>query len=170
MSGEEISVAELMVLFEAARWAPSSYNNQPWRFLYARRNTPPWNSFLGLLIEQNQGWAKNAAVLIVAASKKTFDNGKASRTHSFDAGSAWMSLALQGSARGYVVHGMEGFDYERARSALKIPADYEIEAMAAIGRPGKKEDLPQALQTREFPSHRKSLSEIVSEGSFRAVA
>jgi nitroreductase len=84
MSGEEISPELLLTLFEAARWAPSSNNNQPWRFLYARRNTEYWPVFFDLLTEQNKVWAKNAAVLIVVVSKKTFDyNEKPARTHSY---------------------------------------------------------------------------------------
>src|SRR3982074_1126949 len=122
MSGEEIAEEELLTLFEAARWAPSSYNNQPWRILYARRNGPHWQTFFDLLVDMNKAWAKNAAVLLLFISKTTFDHsGKPSRTHSFDAGSAWENLALQGINRGYVVHGMEGFDHEKAKSVLKIP-------------------------------------------------
>ena len=168
MSGEEIGENELMSLFEAAKWAPSSFNNQSWRFLYANRNGPDWGLFFDLLSEQNKTWAKNAAALIVIISKQTFDhNGKPSRTHTFDTGAAWENLALQGSINGFVVHGMQGFDYDKAKELLKIPDDFSVEAMAAVGRPGKKEGLPQALQEREFPSDRKKLSEIVFEGKFR---
>lgn len=168
MSGEEIGENELMSLFEAAKWAPSSFNNQSWRFLYANRNGPDWGLFFDLLSEQNKTWAKNAAALIVIISKQTFDhNGKPSRTHTFDTGAAWENLALQGSINGFVVHGMQGFDYDKAKELLKIPDDFSVEAMAAVGRPGKKEGLPQALQERECPSDRKKLSEIVFEGKFR---
>lgn len=168
MSGEEISEAELMSLFEAARWAPSSFNNQPWRFVYARRNTPHWERFLDLLVEGNRSWAKAAAALVVILSKKTFDrNNRPSRTHSFDAGAAWENLALQGWRKGLVVHGMEGFEYEKAREVLRVPGDYDVEAMAVIGRPGRKEDLPEKLQEREKPTARKSLFEIVFEGMFK---
>jgi len=167
MSGEEIDEATLMSLFEAARWAPSSNNNQPWRFIYARRNTPHWGIFFDLLAEGNQIWAKNAAVLIIVISKKTFDNGKPSITHSYDAGAAWVSLALMGSLKGLVVHGMQGFDYEKARQALKVPDDYTVEAMIAVGRKGRKEDLPSFLQEREFPNTRKSIDEITFEGYFK---
>ena len=167
MSGEEITREELMRLFEAARWAPSSMNNQPWRFLYALRNTEHWEKFFGLLSENNRSWCKNAAVLIVVVSKTTFDfNGKPSRTHSYDTGAAWISLALQGSFMGLVVHGMQGFDYERAKTELNLPGEYQVEAMAAIGLPGNKYDLPFALEQREFPSGRKKLEEIVFEGGF----
>jgi nitroreductase len=167
MSGDEISQDLLFSLFEAARWAPSSNNNQPWRFLYARRNTDYWPVFFDLLTEQNKVWARNAAVLIVVISKKTFDyNEKPARTHSYDTGAAWENLALQGSLKALVVHGMQGFDYDKARSTLNIPDVFQVEAMIAIGSPGKKEDLPQNLQEREMPSARKALAEIVMEGKF----
>ena len=168
MSGKEISDKDLMTLFEAARWAPSSYNNQHWRFLYAKKNTPNWDVFLNLLAEPNQAWAKNAAVLLVITSKKTFDyNSKPAITHSFDTGASWENLALQGSINGLVIHGMQGFDYERAKKELDIPDDYQVEAMAAIGKAGKKEDLSKELQEVEFPSGRKKISEIAFEGKFK---
>jgi nitroreductase len=120
MSGEEIPETELMSLFEAARWAPSSNNNQPLRILYARRKTEHWPLFFNLLTDSNKIWAKNSSVLLLIVSKDTFDNGQPSRTHSYDAGAAWENLALQGNLRGYVVHGMQGFDYELARSSLMV--------------------------------------------------
>jgi nitroreductase len=165
MSGEEIGREELLRLFEAARWAPSCFNNQPWRFLYALRNTAHWETFYGLLTESNKVWCKNAAALIVAVSKTTFDHsGKPARTHSYDTGAAWGYLALQGSFMGLVVHGMQGFSYDRAREVLRVGDEYQVEAMAAVGRPGRKEDLPPSLQEREFPSGRKKLEQIVFEG------
>lgn len=168
MSGEEIQEVELMSLFEAAKWAPSSYNNQSWRFIYAKKNTANWVKFFGLLGEFNQTWCKNAAALIVVVSKTTFDsNGKPSRTHSYDTGAAWANLALQASLNGLVAHGMEGFDYDRAKTELGIPDDYTVEAMAAVGKPGKIEDLRPALRDMEAPSDRKKLAEIVFEGKFR---
>src|SRR3979490_2365787 len=116
MSGEEITETELLTLFEAARWAPSSYNGQPWRILYARRDTGHWTLFFNLLVEINQTWAKNAAALAVLISKETFDhNGEPAITHSFDTGAAWANLALQGTLNGLVIHGMQGFDYGKAK-------------------------------------------------------
>jgi len=167
MSGGEINEATLKTLFEAAHWAPSSNNNQPWRFIYARRNTPYWDTFFNLMNEGNQVWAKNAAVLIVVISKTTFDSGKPARTHSYDAGAAWVSLALQGSLKNLVVHGMQGFDYNRAKEVLHVPDDYQVEAMIAVGRHGKKEDLPGYQQEREFPKLRKGIDEIAMEGIFK---
>ena len=98
MTGDSLDDETLMSLFEAARWAPSSYNNQPWRFLYAKKGTPNWNVFFNLLVEGNKIWAKNAAVLVVIISRKNFEhNGKPSITHQFDAGAAWENLALEAS-------------------------------------------------------------------------
>ncbi len=167
MTGEAMTEEELMPLFEAARWAPSSYNNQPWIFIYAHRDTPEWKTLFDLMIKFNQSWTKNAAVLLVVISKKTyFHNGKTARTHSYDTGSAWMSLALEGAHRGYVVHGMEGFDYDKARTALHIPDDYTVEAMAAIGRRAPKEELPLEMQEKEFPSTRRPLEQMLMKGKF----
>ena len=167
LAGEPVTEEELMTLFEAARWAPSSYNNQPWRILYARRETEQWPAFLGLLVEGNQAWARDAAALLLFVSKETFDfNGKPYPTHSFDTGAAWENLALQATRLGLVTHGMQGFDYERARTELNIPEGFRVEAMIAVGRPGDPARLPERLREREAPSGRKPLSEITCEGAF----
>lgn len=167
MTGDPISEEDLMSLFEAARWAPSSYNAQPWRFLYAKKNTPEWPLFFNLMIEFNQSWTKNAAVLVVVISSKNFEhNNKPSHTHSFDTGAAWMCLALEASARGLVTHGMEGFDYSRATKDLEIPDSYQVEAMVAIGKRAPKEALSEDLQKKEIPSSRKSTKEFIKAGKF----
>jgi len=167
MTGEEMDDDTIMSLFEAARWAPSSYNNQPWRFIYAKRNTPYWNKLFDLVAEPNKVWAKNAALIVVVVSNKYFDiNGKYSITHQYDAGAAWENLALEASTRELVAHGMQGFDYERARTDLGIPDSFDVMAMIAIGKRGPKENLPKNLQEKEVPNGRKSLREIVMEGSF----
>jgi len=168
MSGEEISREELMRLFEAARWAPSSFNTQQWRALYALRGAAHWQTFYDLLVDANKAWAKNAAALVVFISRKTFDhNDEPSVTHSYDCGAAWENFALQGFHQGLVVHGMQGFDYDRARKELKIPDEFQIEAMAAVGKPGPKKVLPEKLQARESPNDRRKVSESVFEGPFR---
>jgi len=167
MSGEEISHDDLMGLFEAARWAPSSYNNQPWRFIYAMRNTDHWQRLFSLLIDWNKIWAQNAAVIVAVISRKNFEfNEKPAITHQFDAGAAWENLALEATTRGLVTHGMQGFDYNEARKALQVPDSFDVMAMIAIGKLGQKEDLPSDLQEREYPSDRKPLKEIVMEGKF----
>ena len=168
MSGEEITREELMPLFEAARWAPSSYNNQPWRFFYALRGSDDWDKFLGLLAEGNRGWAKNASALIVIASKTTFDyNNKPSITHSYDTGAAWGYLALMASMSGLVARGMQGFDYDRAREVVRLSEEFKVEAMAAVGKPGSPDSLPEEMRERDAPSGRKSLTETVFEGGFK---
>jgi nitroreductase len=168
MSSEELADEELMSLFEAARWAPSSFNNQPWRFVYAKRNTEHWDGLFGLLVDFNKSWAKDAGALVVIASRKNFEyNESPSPTHQFDTGAAWENLALEASARGIVAHGMGGFDHDRARKELEIPDGYDVLAMVAIGRKASKDRLAPELQARELPSDRKPLSEIVMEGRFR---
>ncbi len=168
MSGEEISTDELMRLFEAARWAPSSYNAQQWRALHARRETEHWPTFLGLLVEANKVWAEQAGALVVFISRRDFEhNGKPSLTHSYDCGAAWQNFALQGFSQGLVVHGMQGFDYDRARTELKIPDEFQIEAMAAVGHPAAKETLPEKLQKAESPNGRRKISESICAGPFQ---
>src|SRR5581483_4866009 len=111
-------------------------------------------------------WCANAAALLLFVSKTTTDKGTPAITHSYDTGAAWLSLALQGSLKGWVVHGMQGFDYAKAKTVLAIPDDHRVEAMAAIGRPGDPAALPEKLRAREAPSLRKALGEIVCEGKF----
>lgn len=167
MSGEVVKKDTLNRLFEAARWAPSSYNEQPWRFLYATRESPSWKTFLGLLVEANQAWAHTAGALVVVLSKKTFArNGSDNRVHVFDAGAAWQNIALQGADMGLVVHGMGGFDVERARKELGVPDDFSVIAMIAVGRPGPLENVPENMRGGETPSGRNKVAEFAFEGAF----
>jgi nitroreductase len=167
MSGDPISDEELLTLFEAARWAPSTYNEQEWRFLYARRGTPQWQTHFELLVEGNQAWCKDAALLVVILAHKVFErNGKPNPVHLFDSGCAFENLALQGTALGLVVHGMQGFDYDKARTALKVPEDYAVVAMFAVGRPADESVLPEKLRDRETPTDRKPVEQIICEGPF----
>jgi nitroreductase len=164
---EELSDKELFSLFEAARWAPSSSNGQPWRFIFAKRNSQHWDGLFNLLVDFNKQWCTNASVLVVVLAKKTFEhNGQPIATRQFDAGAAWENLALQAVSAGLFTHAMAGFDYEKARKDLAVPDDYEVVAMIAIGKIGPKEKLSPELQTREVPSTRKPLSELVMEGKF----
>jgi nitroreductase len=167
LTGAAVSAADLATVFEAARWAPSSYNEQEWRFLYAHREGPHWATFFALLAEGNRSWCHRAGVLIVVLSHEVFArNGKPNPVHSFDTGAAFENLALQGSALGLVVHGMAGFDYDRARIALQVPDDYAVEAMVAIGHPGNPDDLPEPMRKLEAPSQRKPVTELIREGTF----
>jgi nitroreductase len=169
--GSEIAAADLEAIFDAARWAPSAFNFQPWRFLYARRDSEAWPVFLGLLVPFNQAWAERASVLIFVLSDTLIQGpGSAepspSHSHSFDAGAAWALLALQATRLGFHAHGMTGVDFERARTDLGVPDRFRIEAAIAIGRIGHKSTLPEALQAREAPSDRKPVDEFAFEGAF----
>ena len=169
LSGEPLTEQEILSLFEAARWAPSTYNEQEWRFLYARRDTPEWPRFFDLLMEGNRAWCQRAALLSVVLAHKVFTaNGKPNPVHVFDSGMAFENLALQGTAMGLVVHGMAGFDFEKARKDLLVPDDYAVSAMFAVGRPGDPDHLPPELRKHETPSGRKPVREFIQEGPFRS--
>jgi nitroreductase len=170
-TGEPIPQSVLFTLFEAARWAPSSYNSQPWRFLYATNNNAHWDKFLGLLVPFNQSWAKTASALVFAVAETTMampgqDARVPSHSHSFDVGAAWGYLALQATFLGWHTHAMVGVDFDRVRTELKVPDDVRVEAAIAIGKLGPKTLLPEAMQAREFPSPRKPVAEIALEGGF----
>jgi nitroreductase len=169
--GAPVSPKDLAVIFEAARWAPSAFNVQPWRFAYALNGDADWARLLALLIPFNAGWVANAGALIFICSD-TLMAGKPdqppqpSHSHSFDAGAAWAMMALQATKLGYHAHGMTGVDFERARVELDVPERFRLEAAVAIGRQGDKSALPEALQAREIPSTRKPLGELVFHGRF----
>lgn len=168
MTGEAVSDDDLNRLFEAARWAPSTYNEQEWRFLYATQGSEEWPLFLGLLAEANQAWCKHAGALIVGLSGKVFSrNGKPNPVHTLDCGLAVENLLLQGASMGLVCHGMAGFDRGKTRVALEVPDEYEVEVMVAVGYPGDIEKLPEDYQDMDrSPSGRKPLKEIRRRGKF----
>lgn len=172
-SDETIGEADLMTMLEAARWAPSAYNSQPWRFVYARRGAPQWEKLLGLLVPFNQSWAKHASALIFVVSNSVMlppggDKEVPSRSHSFDAGTAFGFLSLQAMRMGWHTHAMSGVDFDKAFAELAVPAGYRVEAALAVGRLGDKSQLPEGLQAREVPSERRALAELVFEGQFPA--
>lgn len=153
MSGAEIPEHELLTLFEAARWAPSSYNAQPWRMLYARRASPQWPVFLDLLADMNKAWARHAAALVLFVSRKVNDKtGQPSITHSFDTGAAWGFFALQGFLKGYAVHGMQGFDYARAQQELGIPRTSGSKPWSPSVCPGRKRVCPRRCRSAKHPT------------------
>lgn len=170
--GSEMPEADLMSLFEAARWAPSAFNSQPWRFLYARRGDANWGRFLSLLIPWNQGWAHSASVLIYIVSDTLPFVDKASgaptpsSTHAFDAGAAWACLALQASVMGYHAHGMSGIQHELARAELELPERYQLNAACVVGRIGDPATLEEKLRAREGPSGRRPVGEFAFAGNF----
>jgi nitroreductase len=157
-SGDPLPDGALVSLLEAARWAPSSANSQPWRFVYAGRGTAAFRAFHDLLAPGNKPWCEKASALFVVASRSTRDDGRPARTHAFDTGAAWMSLALQAHLMGLVAHGMGGFDYEKAAHVIGLPEDHVIHCMVAVGCPGRREDLPEPYRGREEPSDRRPTS------------
>jgi len=171
--GQKMPEADLLTMIEAGHWAASSYNSQPWRFLYAHRDTPDFAKFLGLLVEFNQSWAKSASALVIVVSNSLMrpagaDADVPSYSHSLDTGTATGYFALQASLMGYQAHGMVGFDKERAFTELHVPPGHRVEAAYAVGRQGDKSQLPEMLQQRETPSPRKAVSEIAFAGGFPA--
>jgi len=171
-TGEPIAQDVLMSLFEAARWAPSAFNLQPWRFVYARRGTEDFERLLSALIEYNQIWVRGASALAFVISdrfrRKEGAEPQPLYSHSFDAGAAWAYLALQARHLGWAAHGMSGFDPARAYEVVGAPeADYRVEAAIAIGRPADKETLPEPYRSREVPSGRAAAHTFVFEGRFR---
>jgi nitroreductase len=167
-TGEAIPKDVFFTMLEAARWAPSSGNAQPWRFVYGLHGTPAFEKLLGLLVPGNQVWAKNASALLFFISKKTSvsPSGKVNEltTHSFDTGTASGHFALEVRRLGYYAHGMGGFDRERAITELNVTDDYHVEAAYAVGRHGDPATLPPELAEREKPNDRRPLAELAFEG------
>ncbi len=163
-SSREVSPEDLKTVLDAARWAASSNNEQPWRFLVARKSDPAaYDRILHLLVPGNQSWAKTAPVLMIMAAKRTFShNGSPNYYALHDAGQALGYLFLQATALGLHAHGMAGFDRDRARTELGIPDDYELGAAVALGYLGSPDQLNEKQQENELaPRQRKPLSEIV---------
>lgn len=170
-SGEVIAKEQLLTILEAGRWAPSAYNVQPWRFIYAFPNTAAWDSLFSTLVEFNQLWAAKASVLVLLISaNESAPYGGAMQpnpSHSMDAGTAWANVTLQAHLLGWATHGMTGFDKDLARSQFKIPDSFSVEQIFAIGRIDPEiNNLPEKLRKMEIPNQRKLLTEIVAEGEF----
>ncbi|MDB5053562.1 MAG: nitroreductase family protein [Bacilli bacterium] len=159
-SEQEIPEDVLLSIFEAARWAPSASNEQPWRYIVAANQTER-ERFHTFISPFNLEWCKKPPVLVLAISKKTGANDKFNRTHAFDAGTAWGYLALEAIRLGLFTHGMGGFDADKARETLQIPEDYDLHAVIAIGYRGETSSLPERYQERETPSNRRQTSETI---------
>ncbi len=167
-SPQPLTRAEIQTLLEAARWAPSSYNEQPWLFIFAH-NAEDLARFRPLLVDQNRVWADQAPVLVLIFARRHFThNGKPNRHCMFDTGAAWMSLALQARKLGLYTHAMGGFHQDQAYEVLGVPADrFEAVCAVAIGRYGDVQQLPPALAEKEQPGPRKPLAEVTCEGAYR---
>jgi nitroreductase len=163
-SDKSVAPDVLRSLFEAARWAPSSSNMQPWAYLVATKDDPEnFAKMLGTLVEFNAGWAKQAPSLAMSvAQAKAPKDGAVNRWAMHDVGSASAQLTFEANSHGLLVHQMAGFDAEKARRAFSIPQDWEPVAVMAIGYPGDPQSLPDRLRERELaPRTRKPLSEFV---------
>ena len=165
LNGESVDQPTLNRLFEAARWAPSAFNEQPWTFVYAHRDTAHFDKLFDLLVEFNQKWCAKAGALAILFAKETFArNDKPNRTAGFDSGAAWQNLALQGAQLGLVTHAMAGFDYDKAAQVANAPEGVTAQAMIAIGWPAA--ELDEEQKAKEAPSGRKPVDEIALEGGF----
>ncbi len=168
-SSEPVSEEAILSLFEAARWAPSSGNEQPWTYIYSS-TADEHQRLLSLLDASNQRWASHAPVLAFAVARlKWTKTGKPNRHAQFDTGTSWGYLALEARKLGLYAHGMGGFDVERSYDVLNIPRDaYEVMAAIAIGYYGDPATLVERDRTREKPSGRKHVSEFAFHGALPA--
>jgi len=164
---DPVSVEQLHTVLEAARFAPSGMNEQPWLILYAQ-SVADRRVFTSLLVESNQVWAARAPVLMFFFARKHYErSGKPNRTAVFDTGAAWMSLTLQANKLGLVTHGMGGIHLDKVCSTLGVPDDkYEPICAAAMGYQADAAILPEPVRAREFPSARKHFNEWAFEGRF----
>ena len=171
--GETMPEEDLLTMFEAARWAHSSANRQPWRFSYALRGEPDFEQYVQFLDDGNQQWAHKAAAVVIVISAKftTPADGSAPRpigTHSLDTGCALQSFTLQAAMMGYIAHPMAGIERERIVAGLGIDQErYKIEAAIAIGRLADKQFLPEKYREREKKSGRRPLAETAFKGMFK---
>lgn len=168
-TSQTVTEAQVLTLLEAARWAPSAMNAQPWRFVWGLRGDDGFARIADALLPFNHDWAQHAAALVVVASKTTRSTDKgevANTTHAFDTGAAWVSLALQAHLLGLSAHAMGGFDHAKAAANLSLPEGHALHAVVAIGHMGDAASLPEKLRPREVPSPRLPLSDIARRGSF----
>jgi len=155
LTGEPLPRADLLGMLEAARWAPSADNSQPWRFVYALPGTPAWPLFQALLRPLNQAWAAQASALLLLCTQ-TQQQGRTLHAHAFDAGAACAQLALQATALGWQAHVIGGYDREQARQQLAIPTGFALQVMIAIGR----------TERARPAGERRPLAELAAEGRF----
>lgn len=153
---------DLLGVMEAARYAPSCFNEQPWRYNVAVKGEEDYGKILDVLVEGNREWAANAPVLMIITARKRFArNDKENRWHIFDAGASWGFLSLEANRRGLHTHAMAGFSVSRTREVFDLDEDFSIIAAVAMGYYGNKEDLNPELQKKEKPGLRKPTREIL---------
>ena len=159
-----VSHAQIITLLEAARWAPSSYNDQPWRFIVCNKNTDSeaWQKAFDCLMPSNQAWVANVPVLILGCANTVLDiNQQANRFAQYDTGAAAISICLQATHIGLMAHQMGGYHVDKAREAFAIPAQYTPMSMIAVGYAGEQTQLSTDLYERDVaPRKRKPLGEL----------
>lgn len=166
-SNEDVDREVIFSLFEAAKWAPSAANKQPWRFVYAIKKEDR-DTFLTFINDGNILWCKEAPVLIaiVADTRWSEDSNDINPTHAFDTGTSWGFLALEAKRKGLITHAMGGFNRKKAKEVLQLPDGHEVLAMVAVGYHGDKESLPEGLQKREVVSNRNKVDTFIHEGLY----
>jgi nitroreductase len=172
-SDRPVEREKLLSIFEAARWAPSSFNGQPWNFLVATRDDPAdFQRMLGCLVEGNQQWARSAPVLMVAVATSAFErNNKPNRHALYDTGAAVAFLTLQATSLGLFVHQMAGFEPAQVREAYAVPPTAEPVAAIAMGYAGDPQSLPEDLRKKELtPGQRKPIASFVFSGAWGRAA
>ncbi|NQX67635.1 nitroreductase family protein [Paenibacillus alba] len=162
---KEVTNETLYTILEAARWAPSSSNLQPWRFIVAKTEEQK-QKFQTFIKPNNQLWTVHAPVLVLILSHKLRQDGELNGAHAFDAGAAWASIAFQAHLLGLATRAVGGYEKDKAREVLQVPADYELHAVIALGYRGVRETLSAEFQEREQPNGRRVLQESIIEGSF----
>lgn len=169
-SDQPIETEKILSLFEAMRWAPSSFNGQPWRVVYATKDKPEQFERIASLLNEGNSWAKEAFMLMVICSVQNFEyNNKPNKHHQYDTGAGIENLFLQAVSMDLVAHEMAGYDEEKSYELLKIPQDkVKSMAMMAIGYPGDPNALPEDLEQRQKGKReRKSIEEVTFEGEWR---
>lgn len=168
-SGKLVEPAVLASLFEAARWAASSFNDQPWAYLVATKDDPEnFKNMVGVLMEFNANWAKNAPVLAISVARRNFShNGAPNPVALHDVGAANAQLTAEATSRGLIVHQMAGFSHDKARQTFGIPEGWDPVSAIAIGYPGDPETLPEDFRNRELSTRtRKPIREFVMTGNW----
>jgi nitroreductase len=170
-TGAPITLEAIMSMLEAARWAPSSNNAQPWRFAVVLRQDPQWDALFATINPNNQLWVTKASALVAVASSEVVTKAGTTEAalnamHAFDAGAAWAYMALQAHLNGWDMHGIGGFNKDSGAQVLKLPQHHRLHMLAAVGQRGDPSTLPDALRERESPNARRPVSELTGHGSF----
>lgn len=169
-ASKTVSQQQIIALLEAARWAPSCFGDQPWRFIVWDKSTDAagWQQAFDCIVPGNQSWVKDSSVLVLVAADSLFNhNGKPNRWGQYDTGAAAQNLCLQAESLGLMAHQMGGFDPARAREVFRVPEQFELMAMISVGSPADEKTLEGEVLSRETsPRSRRALGELFFTGSW----